>query len=281
MSDLIQKLNEEARARQKERKQSQQQTQFADAEGPDLSAFQRDMNDHATGTQNVPQKKKWANLPDLKQSTAVSTRQKTRDVALPDSASEKMSFLQHFGLEDVISDEQAAANAGVDMDQGQDEEYGRPEPETPGTDVANIETMPDIVNKEISKSTPIDPEWHQVKHLPGYLAAAIRAMGRQVFGVYTDTKIEDIQVVANLGGQGPNSERELSAVANWLQENGERNTEGEMNFRQSIPDYGAEFQLYEHGEFTFMVVQDEYGNYVYSWPTKDNKSEFNDRKRLS
>ena len=152
MSDLIKKLDEAARQKQQERKPEQQtQTQFAD-DGPDMSAFQRDMDDQAQGTQNVPQKKKWASLPDLKQSTAVSTRQKTKDVALPDSAGEKMSFLQRFGLEDVISDEQAAANAGVDLDQGQDEEDVRPEPETPGTDVANIETLPEIVNKEISKS---------------------------------------------------------------------------------------------------------------------------------
>jgi len=277
-------IKEATRQRQAKRAQ-QQQTQTQTAEpgmAPDMSAFQRDMDSHAQGTQNVPQKKQWASLPKLKQSTAVSTRQKTANVALPPAAAEKLSFLQRLGLEDEITDVQAAANAGVDIHQGNDEEYGRPEPRPPGTDVATIQTMPDVVNKEIATFANIEPEWHQVRNLPGYLKGAIRSMGRQVFGVYTKTPIEDIQIVANLGGQGPNSERELNAVAGWLHDNAERDTKGEMNFQQSIPDYGADFQIYTHDEFTFMLVDDEYGKYVYSWPSKDNKSmkEAPTRKKL-
>lgn len=282
MKSLFTAINEAARQRQE--KKTQQQTQFADDEAPapDMSAFQRDMNAQAQGTQNVPQKKKYADLPKLKQSTAVSTRQKTANVTLPAAAAEKMSFLQRLGLEDEISDVQAAANAGMQQHTDNDEEYGRPEPQEPGTDVANIETMPDIINKEIATFATVEPEWHQVKNLPGYLKGAIRAMGRQVFGVYTKTPIEDIQIVANLGGQGPNSEREMNAVAGWLHDNAERDTDGEMNFQQSIPDYGADFQIYTHDEFTFMIVDDEYGKYVYSWPSKDNKAmkEAPTRKKL-
>jgi len=165
------------------------------------------------------------------------------------------------------------------VQQGQGYEVGRPEPVTPGTDVATIQTMPAVINKEIAKHAPVEPEWHQVKHLPGYLASAIRAMGRQVFTVFTNTRIEDIQVIANLGGQGPNSEREMDAVAGWLKDNGVRDTDGEMNFQRSIPDYGAEFQVYNAEKFTFMLVDDEYGNYVYSWPTEDNKTFSNDKHK--
>ena len=148
---------------------------------------------------------------------------------------------------------------------------GRPEPRTPGTDVATIETLPDVINKEIAKHAPVEPDWHQIKHLPGYIKAAIRAMGRQVFGTFTKTRIEDIQVIANLGGQGPNTEREVNAVAGWLKDNGTRDTDGEMNFQRSIPDYDAEFKMYSFDKFTFMIVKDDYGNYIYSWPTADNK----------
>ena len=269
--------------RQREREQEQRtQTQTADpADAPDMSTFQRGMDDQLHGTQNVPQKKDWASLPDLKQSTAAATRQKTSTVNLPAEAGEQMSFLQSLGLEDEITDVEAAANAGVELHQDQRQQYAGvdPEPEQPTTAVAVIQTLPDVVNKEIAKQFPVEPEWHQVKHLPGYLAAAIRAMGRQVFGVFTNTKIEDIQVVARVGGGGPNSEAEIGGVAKWLRDNGERDTDGEMNFQRSIPDYGADFEIYTYDKFTFMIVQDDYGNYVYSWPSADNKSHTQDTNR--
>ncbi|KKM08139.1 hypothetical protein LCGC14_1726850 [marine sediment metagenome] len=275
--NLLFEINEKTRKKQSEKKTQQTQTKTAEpGAAPDLSAFERGMEDLKQGTQNVPQQKTWADLPDLKRSTAAQTRQKLAGITAPEGADEKLTFLQRLGLEDEISDEEAAEIAGRVR---QDYEDVRPEPVTPGTDVATIETMPAVVNKEIAKHAPVEPEWHQVKHLPGYLAAAIRAMGRQVFSVFTNTRIEDIQVIANLSGQGPNSEREMDAVAGWLKDNGVRDTDGEMNFQQSIPDYGAEFQVYNADKFTFMLVDDEYGNYVYSWPTEDNKNFSNDKHK--
>lgn len=257
------------RARQPQQ-QTRTRTQTRTAE-PDLGTFQQDLDDFEQGTANVPQKKRWGDLPALRQASAAQTRAATAGVNLPDEAGEKLSFLQSLGLEDEISDEQAMAIAGRNAEQDIDMAVGRPEPQTPGTDLATIETLPSVINKEVGKHAPIEPDWHQIKNLPGYIKAAIRAMGRQVFGVFTKTKIEDIQVIANLGGQGPNTEREVNAVAGWLKDNGTRDTDGEMNFQQSLPDYDAEFKMYSAKKFTFMVVQDDYGSYIYSWPTTDNK----------
>lgn len=257
--------DERERARAEPKNKTQTQTAEPDV---DLSTFKRGMEDRMQGTQNVPTKKQWKDLPTLRQASAAQTRQATSNVTLPAEAGEKMSFLQSLGLQDEISDAQAEEISGHhDIDRT----IGQPEPRTPGTNVATIDTMPAVINKEIAKYAPVDPDWHQIKHLPGYIKSAIRAMGRQVFGTFTKTRIEDIQVVANLGGQGPNTERELNAVAGWLQDNGQRDTDGEMNFQRSIPDYDAKFEMYSAEKFTFMVVQDDYGNYIYSWPTNDNK----------
>jgi hypothetical protein len=151
----------------------------------------------------------------LRTAPAERTRQATANVTLPDEAGEKLSFLQRLGLEDEISDEEAAQEAGYNIDQDND---GYVEPRQDLENLpATIENMPAKVNNEIATSVGVQPEWHQVRHLPGYLKAAIRALGRQVFGSFTDTRIEDIQVVANLGESGePNSARELNAVAGWL-----------------------------------------------------------------
>lgn len=234
---------------------------------PDLSAFERGMQDQAAGTQNVPapsQRKQKAVAPSLKQATAKKTKAATAGLDMPPEAAEKFSFIQSLDIEDEISDEEAARRAGVT--------HGAvPEPKTPGTDVARIETLPAVINKELLAAGEVEPEWHQVKNLPGYLSSAIRAMGRQIFGTYTNTPIEDIQVLAHVAGQGPNSKRELNAVGGWLHKNAERDVEGEMDFSKSIPNYGVEFKIYNTRNFTFMVVKDFAGLYIYSWPTADNK----------
>ncbi|KKL64646.1 hypothetical protein LCGC14_2162850, partial [marine sediment metagenome] len=130
--NLLFEINENSRERQREKaQQTQTQTQTKTAEPgatPDLSAFERGMEDLKQGTKNVPQKKKWANLPDLKQATGVETRQKTAALEIPDEALEKMSFLQRLGLEDEISDAEATAIAGRER---QGYEFGQPEPRPP------------------------------------------------------------------------------------------------------------------------------------------------------
>lgn len=245
---------------------------------PDLSTFRRAFQDQMSGTQNVPQTRPTEHpktrqrvpTPELKKASAASTRARTSQIDMPPEAARKMTFLQSLGLDDEISDEEAARRAGYE---GEPTTVGAvPEPKTPGTELATIENMPSIINKEIAEQSPVEPEWHQVKNLPGYLQSGIRAMGRQVFGTYTNTPLEDIQVLANVGGQGPNSKREINAVASWLKDNAERDTQGEMDFSKSIPDYGAQFSIFKHEGYTFMVVQDFAGKYIYVWPSADEKS---------
>ncbi len=255
------------------------QTQTQTKTEPDLSAYVRGMN--AQKTENVPQEReRETDVPELKRANATVTARKMADIELSPEAGEKLSFLQRLGLEDDISDEEAADIAGASATgiatgtasvTTHDTAGVRPQPTTPENLPAVIEKLPDVINKEVTKETNVEPEWHQVKNLPGYLKNQIRALGRQVFGSFTNTKIEDIQIIANVGGSGPNTKRELNAVAGWLKDNGKRDTDGEINFQQSIPDYDADFEIYTAKNFTFMVVKDEYGNYIYSWPSNDTK----------
>ena len=64
------------------------------------------------------------------------------------------------------------------------------------------------------------PDFHKVSNLPGNMSRAIRSLGKQLFRSMTRTPTDDIYVVANLGGQGPNSTQEVNAVANWVRKNG-------------------------------------------------------------
>jgi hypothetical protein len=190
----------------------------------------------------------------LKTASGEQTRAKMANVQPSPEMTDKLSRMD-LNAPDEISDQQAADNAGLG-----DEE--------PGTEVG----FQQKVGTAVSTDTGIEPEWHMVKHLPGYLASGIRSMGRAVFAPFTNTPIENIQVVANVGGTGPNSNEEVNAVGSYLVQHGQRNTEAELEFRDHIPDYTAKLKVYTALGHTFMLVKDFGGNYIYSWPTSDEKA---------
>lgn len=211
-----------------------------------------------------------------KTATAQRTWQQMGNVRLNPNIEMPEINTDEVDMDDEISDEEARQNAGVN----QDTEFNMlhqlntpgavPEPRIP-------ETLPAVISKAMAKSgtdlANIEPEWHMVKHLPGYLAAPIRAIGRKVFAPFTKTPIEDIQVLANLGG-GPNSEAELNAVTRFISSRGRRDDAMEIEFQRVIPSYGADVVIYNCEGYTFFLVRDFAGQYIYSWPEKDSKDVF-------
>jgi hypothetical protein len=155
------------------------------------------------------------------------------------------------GLEDQISDAEAADISGYDP-----LDNGVPEPVT-------TTTLPAVVNRALTDAgSRIQPEWHMVKDLPGYMASAIRAMGRMVFEPFTDTPIEEIQVLSSLS----NKEIEVKTVLTWLTRNAIRDDEAELTFQEILPGYAAKTQIWNTADATFMAVKDDHGIYVYGWP---------------
>lgn len=206
-----------------------------------------------------------APAPGMRRSGAEDTRRAMTDVNMPPEAADKMGMIQQMQNSDEITDIEARHRAGFG-------DVAQAEPETTGQDLA-------VISKDIASKTDVDPKWHDVKHLPGYLSSSIRAMGRQVFGTFTDTPIEDINVVASIGG-GPNSEDEVGAVINWLHQNATPDSAAKMHFEKTIPDYGAEMIVFKTDSDTFLAVKDPMGSYVYSWPTSDELERIEGRKQL-
>lgn len=159
--------------------------------------------------------------------------------------------LKDLGLDDDISDEEAAFNAGISTD------GATPEPTTP-------ENLPAVMSSAVAAAghIPFEPEWHMVRHLPGYLQAPIRALGRQIFSPFTDTPIEDIQVLCTL----TNPENEVKMMMSWIRKNGIRDDQAEMDFSNIMPGYSANTQIWSTEGYQFMLVQDPMGYYVYGWP---------------
>ena len=194
--------------------------------------------------------------PNLTKASAASTARAVGNITPTDAMRDMMSRIN------VPAD--AIANE-PEMPGDVDHEEVTPEPPPPAS-------VPALINKAIAATDPnaINPEWHQIKNLPGYMQRPIRAMGRATMGAFTDTPIEEISLVANLGGQGPNSDREVSAVAQWLKTNAQKVDAADMDFGNTIPGYEAQTLVYKVPGMKFLVVRDFAGGYIYAWPDASN-----------
>lgn len=168
---------------------------------------------------------------------------------------------------------------GVDMSQAPDmsrlagiqDEAPVPEPpavdDEEGTDGYPPDMLPSLINRQLARQGDLqfEPEWHQVRDLPGYMQNAIRGLGRQVFSTVTKTDLEDIQVLSTL----TNDSKDVEMMAAILRKLGTRLTDAEMNFDEIMPGYKANVAVYQYGKGQFLAVKDFAGHYIYAWPAED------------
>ena len=149
--------------------------------------------------------------------------------------------------------------------------YPDPEPpeDLPSTRV-NTENLPAVAGARLQAAGVQEPDFHKVSNLPGNMNRAIRTLGRALFRSLTRTPTDDVHMVGNLNGQGPNTRAEVNAVAGWVRDTGERVTDGEIDFDTTIPGYQADIQQWTASGIRWLLVRDEFGDYVYSWPETDS-----------
>ena len=149
--------------------------------------------------------------------------------------------------------------------------YPEPEPpeDLPSTRV-NTENLPAVAGARLQAAGVQEPDFHKVSNLPGNMNRAIRTLGRALFRSLTRTPTDDVHMVGNLNGQGPNTRQEVNAVAGWVRDTGERVTDGDIDFDTTIPGYQADIQQWTAAGIRWLLVRDEFGDYVYSWPEADS-----------
>jgi hypothetical protein len=162
-----------------------------------------------------------------------------------------------------------------DIEADDEEGYPDQEPENLPSTQVNTQNLPAVAGQALQASGVQNPDFHKVANLPGNMSRAIRTLGKQLFGAFTRTDTKDIWMIGNLNGQGPNSRQEVNAVAGWAREHGEDIGTGDIDFDTSIPGYSAEIQQYSAGGIRWLVVRDEFGDYVYSWPERDSLQQRN------
>lgn len=158
-----------------------------------------------------------------------------------------------------------------------DQDDGYPEPEM-GTDLTtdvNTSNLPAVAGQALQAAGTSNPDWHKVSNLPGNMSRAIRTLGRQLFRSFTSTDTGNIQMIGNVNGQGPNTTAEVNAVANWLRSNGDEISTGDIDFDNSIPDYTADIKQYSAAGIRWLLVRDQFGNYIYTWPEQESIQQAN------
>lgn len=144
-------------------------------------------------------------------------------------------------------------------------------PDTP-TDAMVVRTaadVPAVISSAMQASGQQNPTWHTVNNLPGYMQRNVRGMGRQLFGMFTSTPLENIQTLANVNGQGPNTDAEMRAVGSWLMQNAEDMGEVNISHGMAIPGYEPDVKEYRANGVRFHVVRDPMGQYIYAYPDQD------------
>ena len=135
--------------------------------------------------------------------------------------------------------------------------------------VRTARDVPAVISNAMRATGFVSPTWYLVRDLPGMNSRNIRAMGRDVFSLFTSTPVEDIKTIANLGGQGPSTDREMRAVASWIYHNAEDLGEKRVDFSHVIPGYRPMVKEYRANGVRFQVVVDDHGQYIYAYPDKD------------
>lgn len=226
--------------------------------GPDLDAPQHDR----PLANRTPDREPQATVaPERKKASAADTARATAGINNPAMA-QRLAGMRNIELEP------------------EDEWAGFPdeEPEMALDTEVRTANLPAVAGQALQAAGVQSPDFHKVSNLPGNMSRAIRSLGKQLFRTLTRTPTDDVYVVANLGGQGPNSTSEVNAVANWVRKNGEDLGDGNIDFDTTIPGYNADIKQYSAGGIRWLLVQDEFGNYIYSWPETDSVQHTNRRE---
>ena len=207
--------------------------------------------DRPTTPPDEPQAPKDA--PELKKAGSQDTRDRTGNIRLPDQ------------MRDLLN--------RMDRTQGsQDDEYDPVIPQVPQNLPAIVSNALTNIGGQLSAAGTANPEWHKLNDLPGFRDAAVRGMGRDIFSMFTRTKQKDIVTIANVNGQGPNTDAEINAVIQWLKDNAEqlqKDGAAEIDYGMRMPGYNPKVIEFKTNNTRFHVVSDPGGKYIYAYPEAD------------
>lgn len=206
-------------------------------------------------------------LDDLKKKAGIGSDEPKVNIRKASQA-DTLSKTAGIGSDDMADMLSRMRNIEIDRDL---DAYPEPEPPKtlPSVEV-NTANLPAVAGQALQAAGVQNPDFHQVANLPGNMADQIRQLGKSLFGSLTMTPTKRIHVVANLGGQGPNTTAEVNAVAGFLKEHGKDLGPGDIDFENVMPGYKAQTHMFSAAGIRWMLVKDFAGQYIYCWPEEDS-----------
>lgn len=192
--------------------------------------------------------------PTMRRASAANTRRATGSVHASDQMRDMLSRMRDIEIDPDLAP------------------YPVDEPTLDISTEVNTENLPAVAGEALQAAGVTSPEFHQVARLPGNMSRMIRQLGKVLFGSMTNTPTEDIYMIGNLGGQGPNTRQEVNAVANWVRNHGDDLGPGDIDFEAVMPGYSAQTQQYVAAGVRWLLVKDFAGEYIYAWPESDSKT---------
>lgn len=129
-------------------------------------------------------------------------------------------------------------------------------------------SVPVVVSNGVANIPDVVPDWHAVTNLSGYRAELNRKASRAAFGEVVPEALEKFFVIST----PLNPERDVQAVARWINAHAERDDRATIDFNRSFPDFSAEFLVYKDKGSRYVVTRDVGGVYVYVAPRSDAPS---------
>ena len=220
----------------------------------DYDPFQQKPDQPLANRQDEPKGKQSDDPKGFRKASAASTRRAAGSVHPTDQMRDMLGRMRDIEIDPDLApypDDEPTLDVSVDV---------------------NTENLPAVAGEAIQAAGMSSPEFHQVARLPGNMSAMIRQLGKKLFGSMTSTPTEEIYMIGNLGGQGPNSRQEVNAVANFIQQNGEDMGPGDIDFNAIMPGYTAETHQFSAAGIRWLMVKDFAGQYIYAWPESDSKT---------
>jgi hypothetical protein len=228
---------------------------------PDVNydPFQQQPDQPLTNRAEKPQDQQRPQGPTIRRASQADTQRAAAGVRLPPEA---MRHLQNLG--------------NIEIDPNLADYPSRPEePEFLPSTRVNTENLPTVAGQALAAEGIASPAFHQVASLPGNMSRMIRQLGKLLFGSMTTTATEDIYMIGNLGGQGPNTRMDVNSVANFVREHGEDLGPGDIDFDRVMPGYTAQTHQYVAAGIRWLLVRDFAGEYIYCWPESDSTNPTN------
>lgn len=131
------------------------------------------------------------------------------------------------------------------------------------------ENLPAVISSAIAHQDDFAPTWHLIGNLPGMILQGVRAVAGQIFGQFTDTPIERIQMMTSALNMNP--EVDVRKMMSLIRANGQKIDSMDFDFSEHMPAYqqiaqATEGQLWTAFGYEFFLMRDAGGYYVYGWP---------------